>query len=338
MDNLVSITEEEGIKFAGTHNTRVLKQLKYLIDNSEKYNCHSFTGHPSRPKWLSFVKEWQYTFFFDNAIYSLSQTRKLHQPSFCKLINGTLYLPFEMSKTDVKQGIIDNINEKINSGEIVSTINDVVILENRDPILAVKEVDELPYLLTAKIHFKESNINEINEDDYVWARQHFKKREAGLDNYFKQFDSIGAGRFVNIKPKEAYLPNNAVYFNITRVQGFCSNGLIFASKKSDKIYIGNNKLERAQKFKGNYYFANKLELEKQISEKLRHLLYKVRRNSAPYEYPETKAEFLKLMSRVYDLRCEYKKEFYDKFGHLFQNFEEQLLNKIREIEDDIEVI
>ena len=338
MDNLVSITEEEGIKFAGTHNTRVLKQLKYLIDNSEKYNCYSFTGHPSRPKWLSFVKEWQYTFFFDNAIYSLSQTRKLHQPSFCKLINGTLYLPFEMSKTDVKQGIIDNINEKINSGEIVSTINDVVILENNEPILSIKEVDELPYLLTATIHFKESNINEINEEDYVWAKQHFKKREAGLDNYCKQFDSIGAGRFVNLKPKEAYLPNNAVYFNIKRVQGFCSNGLIFASKKSDKIYIGNNKLERAQKFKGNYYFANKLELEKQISEKLRHLLYKVRRNSAPYEYPETKAEFLKLMSRVYDLRCEYKKEFYDKFGHLFQNFEEQLLEQIRKIEDDVEVI
>ena len=44
------------------------------------------------------------------------------------------------------------------------------------------------------------------------------------------------------------------------------------------------------------------------------------------------------MSKAYDLRCEYKKEFYDKFGYLLQNFEEQLLNKIREIEDDIEVI
>jgi hypothetical protein len=338
MDKLVSITEDEGIKFAGTHNTRVLKQLKYLIDNSEKYNCYSFTGHPSRPKWLSFVKEGQYTFFFDNAIYSLSQTRKLHQPSFCKLINRTLYLPFEMSKTDVKQGIIDNINEKINSGEIVSTINDVVILEYRDPILAVKEVDELPYLLTATIHFKECNINEVNEEDYVWAKQHFKKREAGLNNYCKQFDSIGAGRFVNIRSKEAYLPNNAVYFKIKRVQGFYSNGLIFVSKKSDKIYIGSNQPERSRKFKGNYYFTNKPELEKQISEKLRSLLYKVRSNSAPYEYPETKAEFLKLMSKAYDLRCDYKKEFYDKFGYLFQNFEEQLLEQIREIEDDIEVI
>ena len=338
MDKLVSITEDEGIKFAGTHNTRVLKQLKYLIENSERYYSYSLTSRQSTPKWLSFEKEGQYTFFFDNAIYSLSKTRKLHQPSFCKLIDGTLYLPFDMSKPDIKQSIIDNINEKVKSGEIVAIINDVVILENNDPILSIEEVDELPYLLTAKIHFKESNINEINEDDYVWARQHFKKREAGLDNYSKQFDSIGAGRFVNIKPKEAYLPNNAVYFNITRVQGFCSNGLIFASKKSDKIYIVINKLERAQKFKGNYYFANKLELEKQISEKLRHLLYKVRRNSAPYEYPETKAEFLKLMSRVYDLRCEYKKEFYDKFGHLFQNFEEQLLEQIRKIEDDVEVI
>lgn len=338
MDKLVSITEDEGIKFAGTHNTRVLKQLKYLIENSERYDCHSFTSHASRPKWLSFEKEGRYTFFFDNAIYSLSKTRKLHQPSFCKLIDGTLYLPFEMSKADVKQGIIDNINEKINSGKIVANINDVIILENSDPILIVKEVDELPYLLTATIHFKKSNINEINEDDYVWARQHFKKREVGLENYCKQFDSIGAERFVNIKPKEAYLPNNAVYFKIKRVQGFYSNGIVFVSKKSDKIYIGNNKPERLRKFRGNYYFANKPELEKQISEKLRHILYKVRRNSAPHEYPETKAEFLKLMSEVYDLRCEYKKEFYDKFGYLFQNFEDQLLDKIREIDDKIEVI
>ena len=338
MDKLVFITEDEEIKFAGTHNTRVLKQLKYLIENSEIYSSYSFTSRQSTPKWLCFEKEGQYTFFFDNGIYAQNQTRKLHKPNFCKLIDGTLYLPFEMSKADVKQSIVDHINEKVKSGDILSTINDVVILKNNDPILSIKEVDELPYLLTATIHFKESNINEINEDDYVWAKQHFKKREAGLDNYFKQFDSIGAERFINLKPKEAYLPNNAVYFNIKRVQGFCSNGLIFASKKSDKIYIGNNRIERAQKFKGNYYFANKSDLEKQISEKLRHLLYKVRRNSAPYEYPETKAEFLKLMSRVYDLRCEYKKEFYDKFGYLFQNFEDQLLDKIREIDDEIEVI
>jgi len=338
MDKLVSITEDEGIKFAGTHNTRVLKQLKYLIENSERYYSYSLTSRQSTPKWLSFEKEGQYTFFFDNAIYSLSKTRKLHQPSFCKLIDGTLYLPFDMSKPDIKQSIIDNINEKVKSGEIIATINDVVILENNEPILSIKEVDELPYLLTATIHFKESNINEINEEDYVWAKQHFKKREAGLNNYCKQFDSIGAGRFVNIRPKEAYLPNNAVYFKIKRVQGFYSNGLIFVSKKSDKIYIGSNQPERSRKFKGNYYFINKPELEKQISEKLRSLLYKVRSNSAPYAYPETKTEFLKLMSKAYDLRCEYKKEFYDKFGYLFQNFEEQLLNKIREIEDDIEVI
>ena len=338
MDKLVSITEDEEIKFAGTHNTRVLKQLKYLIENSEKYDGYSFSQKQSTPKWLCFEKEGQYTFFFDNGIYAQNQTRKLHKPSFCKLIDGTLYLPFEMSKTDVKQSIVDRINEKVKSGDIISTINDVVILKNNDPILSIKEVDELPYLLTAKIHFKQSNINEINLEDYIWARDHLKKREVKLDNYCNYFNSIGIDKFISLKSKEAYLPNNAVYFNIKRVQGFCSNGLIFASKKSDKIYIGNNRIERAQKFKGKYYFANKSDLEKQISEKLRHLLYKVRRNSAPYEYPETKAEFLKLMSRVYDLRCEYKKEFYDKFGHLFQNFEEQLLNKIREIEDDIEVI
>ena len=338
MDNLVSITEEEGIKFAGTHNTRVLKQLKYLIENSEIYYSYSLTSRQSTPRLLSFKKEGQYTFFFDNAIYSLSKTRKLNQPSFCKLIDGTLYLPFDMSKPDIKQSIIDNINEKVKSGDIISTINDVVILENNDPILSIEEVDELPYLLTATIHFKECNINEVNEEDYVWAKRHFKKREAGLNNYCKQFDSIGAGRFVNIRPKEAYLPNNAVYFKIKRVQGFYSNGLIFVSKKSDKIYIGSNQPERSRKFKGNYYFTNKPELEKQISEKLRSLLYKVRSNSTPYAYPETKTEFLKLMSKVYDLRCEYKKEFYDKFGYLFQNFEEQLLNKIREIEDDIGVI
>lgn len=338
MDKLVFITEDEEIKFAGTHNTRVLKQLKYLIENSEIYSGYSFTSRQSTPKWLAFKKEDQYTFFFDNAIYSLSKTRKLHQPSFCKLIDGTLYLPFEMSKADVKQSIVDHINEKVKSGDIISTINDVVILKNNDPILSIKEVDELPYLLTAKIHFKQSNINEINLEDYIWARDHLKKREVKLDNYCNYFNSIGIDKFISLKSKEAYLPNNAVYFNIKRVQGFCSNGLIFASKKSDKIYIGNNKLERAQKFKGNYYFVNKSELEKQISEKLRSLLYKFRRNTTPYEYPEERAEFLKLMAKVYDLRCEYKKEFYDKFGYLFQNFEDQLLDKIREIDDKIEVI
>ena len=96
MDKLVFITEDEGIKFAGTHNTRVLKQLKYLIENSEIYYSYSLTSRQSTPKWLSFEKEGQYTFFFDNAIYSLSKTRKLNQPSFCKLIDRTLYLPFDM--------------------------------------------------------------------------------------------------------------------------------------------------------------------------------------------------------------------------------------------------
>lgn len=339
MSELVSIFEDKEIKFASTNNTRVLKQLKFLIENSEKYKCYSFTSCESRPKWLAFEKEGQYTFFFDNAIYSLNQTRKLQRPSFCKLIDETLYLPFEMSKSAVKQSIKDNINKKIKSGEIVATINDIAILENNDPILAIKEVDELPYLLIASMHFEEANVNELDRDNFIWSKQHFKKREAEINGYKKNFlDSIGVSKFVSVHPNETYLPKNSVSFNVRRVQGFISNDIIFASKKSDKIYIGANKSEHYRKFNGKYYFTNKVMLEKQISEKLRSLLHQVRRNSRPYEYPENKAEFLKLMSDFYDLRSEYKKEFFDKFGHLYQQFEDQIINKIQEIDDEIEVI
>lgn len=338
MRELVSIFEDEEIKYASTNNTKVLKQLKFLIENSERYKCYSFTGHASHPKWLSFEKDGQYTFFFDNAIYSLNETRKLHKPSFCKLIDRKLYLPIEMEKPNVKNSIIKNINNKIGSGDIIGGIDDVVILDSSDQILAIKEVDELPFLFVVTMNLKESNIDERNQEDFIWAKEHFKKREAGLMSHSARFNAVGASKAIIIKSKETYLPNNAVIFNIKRIQGFESNGLIFVSKKSDKIYIAPNKSERSNKFKGKYYFPNKAILEKQISQKLRNLLHQVKRNSRPYEYPENKAEFLKLMSDFYDLRSEYKKEFFDKFGYLYEEFEKQIAEKIQEIEDDIEVI
>ena len=338
MSELVSIFEDEEIKYAGTNNTKVLKKLKYLIENSEKYNCYSFAGHASHPKWLSFEKEGQYTFFFDNAIYSLNEIRKLHKPNFCKLIDGTLYLPTEMEKPNVKNSIITNINNKIESGDIVGTINNIVILNNKNPILAIKEVDELPFLFVVTMNLRESNVDERNQDDFIWAKEHFIKREAGLMSYSTRFNKVGASGAIIVKRKETYLPNNAVIFNIKRIQGFASNELIFVSKKADKIYIGANKPEHIKKFKGKYYFSNRPMLEKKIAEKLCNLLHQVRRNSRPYEYPENKAEFLKLMSDFYDLRCEYKKEFFNKFGYLYEEFEKQIVEKIQEIDGEIEVI
>ena len=338
MAELVSILEDEEIKYAGTNNTKVLKKLKFLIENSEKYNCYSFAGHASHPKWLSFEKEEQYTFFFDNAIYSLNETRKLHKPNFCKLIDGTLYLPTEMEKINVKNSIIANINNKIESGDIIGAINNVVVLDNKDPILAIKEIDELSFLFVVDVNFKMSNIHESDQDNFNWARVHFKKREAGLISCCSHLKDVGAGQYFIVKPKEVYLPNNGVIFKIRRIQGFESNGLIFASKQSDKLYIGPNKPDNYKKFKGNHYFSNRPMLEKRISEKLRNILQEIRQNSRPYEYPENKAEFLKLMSDFYDLRCKYKKEFFNKFGYLYEDFEKQIVEKIQEIDGEIEVI